>query len=266
MPDGSYGIQLFNNYGHNVATVNDVNFTLRASGQIHNSQFAPPFATSAASMCAIDLSGFNCPIVFFRPMSADQRIACVAGDERDWTPEGWPVKMMNKIMKWNNKDIGTIQYYVFDRWIPPERSSYGLQLFNEAGSIIFDSGWHFMNIQKVLWLDPGYPSHSASDPEGANWAVVGSAGVGNYAMAMPVPRGWVVNNWTGQGAYHLYECYHFSDIDNKITISLVPRGEYLWTPPSDGWANPRSRSQVMVVKVDGMPTNYNERPILSFTA
>ncbi|BEM58892.1 hypothetical protein SME22J_27530 [Serratia marcescens] len=259
MPDGSYGIQLFNKYGHNIATVNDINFSLRSSGQIHNWQFGKS-NPAAGNSVTLDLTGFTCPIVFLKPMSADQRVSCVAGNEREFTGaslgESVTVEMKFSIYKWWNKDVGTMQYYVFDRWIPPERSRHGLQLFNRDGSLVFDSGWYFMKIRNVFWLDPGYPNHSSVNPEGANWTVIGSAGAGNLAMAMPVPRGWITWSWTGNNGTYLHECFHFSDWDNKITISLVPRGEYLWTPPRDGWANTRSRSQVMVIDVDGLPTNY----------
>lgn len=266
MPDGNYGIQLFNKYGYNVATVNDINFSLRSSGQIHNWQFGGGDPISIASM---DFQGFNSPIVFLRPMWADQRVGTMVGDQFEFNTkpileqQGYKTQMKFKIMKWWNKDIGSIQYYVFDRWIPPERSSYGMQLFDGGGSIVFDSGWHFMNLRSVIWLDPGYPNHSTSDPEGGNWSVVGSAGAGELAMAMPIPRGWVQPDWGGQGTY-LSECFHFSDWDNKITISLVPRSVYLWQAPRAGWGNENSRSQIMVANVEGIPKNYNEVRIIPY--
>ncbi|WP_392738367.1 hypothetical protein AB3M75_07455 [Serratia ureilytica] len=259
-----YGIQLINDKNYVVANTDDVNYTLRAAGQIHNASFAPPFAGSLASSCAINLDDCFAPIVFFKPMNADQRICCMPGDDRDWISSQIPTKKWNRILKWANKNVGAIQYYVFDRWIPPERSAYGLQISNAQGGIIFDSGWNFMKVNSVLWLDPGYPNKNINDPEGGNWTVVGSAGSGNLAMAMPNPRGYIVDgtSWSGSNGYMLYECFHFSDWDNKITVSLVPRGEYLWTAPKSGWANPNTRSQIMVIDVDGLPTNYYDRTII----
>ncbi|CAI1599634.1 hypothetical protein RGJ22_003036 [Serratia marcescens] len=272
MPN-SYGVELFNNRNYVVANANDVNYTLRSAGQIHNWQFNPPNVLSVSAFCGVDLSPYNSPIMFFKPMWNDQRIGCMTGDERDWHAYHLgPTKKMFKVMKWGNKDIGSIQYYIFDRWAPPERSSHGMQLFDSSGNIIFDSGWNFMKIRNVMWLDPGYPNHGHGDPNGGNpeneqnWTMIGAAGPGNLAMAMPNPRGWVTTNWRGEG-WMMYECFHFSDWDNKITISLIPRGEYLWTPPNAGWANPNTRSQVMIIDVDGFPTNYYDAKIVpGFTA
>lgn len=262
MPD-NYGVELSNDKNYVVANANDVNYTLRSAGQIHNWQFNPPNANSIAAFCGVDLSPYNAPIMFFKPMRSEQRIGCMTGDERDWQASTvGPTKKMFKIMKWGNKDIGSVQYYIFDRWIPPERSSYGIQISDAAGGLIFDSGWMFMKIRDVIWMEPGYPNHTGDDPEvGTNWTVVGSAGAGNLAMAMPNPRGWIQRNWNGDG-WMMYECFHFSDADNKITVSLVPRGEYLWTPPDGGWANPNTRSQIMVIDVNGLPTNYFDANII----
>lgn len=166
-----------------------MNYTLRSAGQIHNWQFNPPNANSIAAFCGVDLSLYNAPIIFFKPMRSEQRIGCMTGDERDWHASALgSTKKMFKIMKWGNKDIGSVQYYIFDRWIPPERSSYGIQISDAAGGLIFDSGWMFMKIRNVIWMDPGYPNHTGDDPEvGTNWTVVGSAGAGIWRWQCQTP-------------------------------------------------------------------------------
>ncbi|MFP1463026.1 hypothetical protein ACLB1E_22235 [Escherichia coli] len=93
------------------------------------------------------------------------------------------------MFKWWNINIGTVQYYIFDKWIPPERSSYGMQLFDGSGGIIFDSGWYFLKLRDVKWLEPQYPNHSGHE-SGSNWSNVGhvSDDVNNTALSMPLGR------------------------------------------------------------------------------
>ena len=195
-------------------------------------------------------------------MRSEQRIGCMTGDERDWHASALgSTKKMFKIMKWGNKDIGSVQYYIFDRWIPPERSSYGIQISDAAGGLIFDSGWMFMKIRNVIWMDPGYPNHTGDDPEvGTNWTVVGSAGAGNLAMAMPNPGVDTTElEWRRLDDVRVLSLFGRRQQDNSFIGSS--RG-YLWTPPDGGWANPNTRSQIMVIDVDGLPTNYFDANII----
>lgn len=253
----SYGIELVNDYGYQVATMNDVNYVLRSAGQITNSQFK---SVSSSSYVGISMmvGAMNAPLVFFRSMNADARLTQKPGTNLlypDFAPAGFKTTTANvsiDVYKWWNKNIGTVQYYIFDRWIPSERSSYGMQIFDQSGGIIFDSGWKFLKLRKVIWLDPGYPNH-ANHTSGANWTNIGSAGSGTLAVCMPHPRPYIIP--TGVFGYMTYECIHL-DANNNVFCSLIPTGEYLDMAPQQGWVG-SMRSQVMIADVDGLPTTYN---------
>lgn len=249
-----YGVRLINKYDITVANESDLNLTLRSSGQITNAQFA---GGTYDQRRVLNLSGFNCPIVFIKSSTPDQRVSVVPGNS--WSAGS--TSMSFQVMKWHNKNVGTLQYYIYDLWTPPERSDYGMQIFDErgkeGGGIIFDSGWHFMRLRAVKWMDPGYPNHSAQDPAGANYqTVMNLPPSGNYALAMPAPRSYVYATWGAFGVF-LYECFHYNDSTGDVNISLVPFGDYLDMPPTTGWASADSRSQVMVLDTTGVPTNYN---------
>ncbi|MBE5251715.1 hypothetical protein [Mixta mediterraneensis] len=248
-----YGIELSNNKDYVIANANDVNYVLRASGQISNGQFSN--AGEYYSRLYLDISSFNCPIVFFRPLSADQRISCIPGIN-DFLVPGSVTQKKATVLKWKNKDIGSLQYYIFDRWVPPERSDYGIQIFDENESIIFDSGWNFMMVRTVKWLDPGYPNHDTTDPDGGNWTNLGALGAGNIAISLPNPRGWIYTGWSTFGVM-LYECVHLTGSDNQAVVSLVPRGDYLDMAPTGGWAHANTRSQMMAVDVSRLPASYS---------
>lgn len=248
-----YGVELTNNKNFVIANSNDVNYILRSSGQINNSQFVS--MGSYFSRLYMDVSSFNCPIVFFRPLNANQRISCIPGVNDFQTP-GSVTRKKTTVLKWANKNVGSVQYYIFDRWIPPERSKYGMQIFDKQGGIIFDSGWNFMMVRAVKWMDPGYPNHNTNDPDGGNWTNLGALGAGTIAVSLPNPRGWIYAGWSTFGVM-LYECVHLTGTDNQAIVSLVPRGEYLDMAPSGGWTHANTRSQMMAVDVSGLPTTYN---------
>lgn len=250
-----YGIEVCNNQDFVIANANDVNFVLRSSGQITNGQFVSQ--GEYFSRIFMDLSFFNCPLIFFKPITAEQRVSCIPG-ENDFLSAGSTTRKQATVLKWKNKDIGSLQYYIFDRWTPAERSEYGMQILDVNENVIFDSGWHFMMVRAVKWLDPGYPNH-AGDPNGANWTNLGAVGAGNIALSMPNPRGWIYMGWSGFGVM-LYECIHLAGSDNQVVVSLVPRGEYLDMAPSSGWAHANTRSQIMAVDVSRLPTSYS--PVL----
>ncbi|MBV4366305.1 hypothetical protein [Erwinia phyllosphaerae] len=249
-----YGVQLINDKNYVIANASDVNYILRSSGQINNSQF-PTNTGGYYSRVYMDLSAFNNPIIFFRPMTAEQRVACIPGIN-DFQTAGSVTQKRATVLKWPNKDIGTLQYYIFDRWIPPERSEYGMQIFDATGGIIFDTGWNFMIVRAVKWLDPGYPNHDTTDPDGGNWTNLGALGSGNLAVSLPNPRGWIYTGWSTFGVM-LYECVHLTGSDNQAVVSLVPRGEYLDMVPAGGWAHENTRSQMMIVDVSQSPVSYN---------
>ncbi len=249
-----YGVQLINDKNYVVANASDVNYVLRSSGQINNSQF-PTSASTYYSHMYMDISGFNNPIIFFKPMTSDQRVSCITG-VNDFQVPGSQTMKRSTVLKWAGKNIGSLQYYVFDRWTPPDRSSYGMQIFDASGKIIFDSGWNFMMIKSVVWMDPGYPNHNTTDPDGGNWTNLGALGPGNFAVSLPNPRGWIYTGW-GTFGVMLYECAHLTGTDNQVIVSLVPRGEYLDMAPTGGWVHTNTRSQMMAVDVSNLPINYN---------
>ncbi|AFJ47128.1 hypothetical protein EBL_c20370 [Shimwellia blattae DSM 4481 = NBRC 105725] len=157
-----------------------------------------------------------------------------------------------RVMKWWNKHIADIEYFIYDIWTPPERSAFGIQMFNSGGGIIFDSGWNFLMLTSVKWLDPGYPNH-AHHNSGANWTPVGHMGHGQLALSLPNPRGWVEPGGLTVG-WFLQECFHLQG--NDAFISLVPRGMYFWGAPKRGWTN-NMRTQLMAADVSAMPRNYH---------
>lgn len=248
-----YGIELSNNQDYVIANANDVNYVLRSSGQLQNGQFVNQ--GDYFSRLFMDLSAFNCPLIFFKPMRPEQRVSCIPGSNYFLTP-GNVTQKQATILKWANKDVGSLQYYIFDRWVPPERSEYGMQIFDANESIIFDTGWSFMMVRAVKWLDPGYPNHESSDPDGGNWTNLGPAGQGNIAISLPNPRGWIYTGWSTFGVM-LYECVHLTGVDNQMIVSLVPRGDYLDMAPSQGWAHANTRSQLMAADVSRLPLSYN---------
>ena len=247
-----YGIELSNNQDFVIANSNDVNYVLRSAGQLTNSQFVSQ--GQYFSRAFMDLSPYNCPLVFFKPMTPDQRISLIPGANYFLTPGNITQKQAT-VLKWANKNIGNVQYYIFDRWIPPERSEYGMQIFDSNESIIFDSGWNFMMVRSIKWMDPGYPNHDSSDPDGANWTNLGAVGSGNIAISLPNPRGWIYSGWSTFGVM-LYECVHLTGSDNQVVVSLVPRGDYLDMAPQQGWSHANTRSQLMAVDVSRLPTSY----------
>lgn len=251
-----YGVRLINKYDITVANDTDVNFTLRSSGQIHNSDFVAT-AGEYNQFAILGTAGFNCPIVFIKTSVPEQRVSVTPST---WETQGTFSNTGFRVHKWHNKNVGTLQYYIYDIWTPPERSDYGMQIFDErgkeGGGIIFDSGWHFMRLRAVKWLDPGYPNH-VDDPAGFNYqTVMVLPANSNIALAMPVPRSYILNSGTTFGAF-LYECFHYNASAGAVNISLVPYGEFLDMAPGPGWASDNSRSQVMVIDTTGVPTNYN---------
>ncbi|EEM1821273.1 hypothetical protein GKA92_24580 [Salmonella enterica subsp. enterica] len=246
-----YGIELRNDRNFVVADPDNLNFVLRSAGRINNSEFSEGNAQNPVSWVFMDLSGFSCPLIFIKSSNAEQRVATVPGCA-DFLPSGYALQKYFIVAKWWNKNVGDLQYYVYDRWIPPGRSKYGIQMFDQGGNITFDSGWDFLKLRRVLWMDPGYPNHQ-NDASGSEWTNIGSAGPGNLALSMPVPRAY------DSRGFRLYECFHL-DAANNVFVSLVGYGVYLWGGPNPGWAH-NMRSQVMVADVSGQPVTLNPVPI-----
>ncbi|HCQ7058019.1 hypothetical protein [Klebsiella oxytoca] len=248
-----YGVQLVNKYNLSISNAQDVNYTLRSSGVIRNSDFSVGSYTEPVSVCYMDLSSLHCPLVFFRPVNADSRICAFPSQMADFMPSvGERIDRTMMVLKWWNKTVSDIEYFIFDIWTPPERSPFGLQMFDGSGNIIFDSGWNFLMLSSVKWLDPGYPNHQ-NDTNGSNWTDVGHMGEGQLALALPNPRGWAEPGGMTVGWY-LMECFHLQG--NNARISLVPRGVYFWGSGSQRWTN-NMRTQLMAADVSKMPRNYN---------
>ncbi|TCW50775.1 hypothetical protein EDC53_102343 [Phytobacter diazotrophicus] len=239
----SYGIELINDYNYSITSMDDVNYVLRKAGTISNSLFSSG-AGNIPSYFTMDLSAYNSPIVFFKSITPNQRLGQVPAIT---ALRGKAITLY----KWWNLDIGTVQYYIFDKWIPPERSTYGMQIFDAAGNIIFDSGWNFMKLRKVVWLDTGFPNH-AGHLSGSSWTNIGNAGEGNLSIAMPVSRGYIYS--AGVFGHMTYECVHL-DTDGNMFCSLVDAGEFLDVTAAFGYVGDM-RSQVMVADVSTLPTNY----------
>lgn len=241
-----FGLQLINDYNLTVASMDDVNYTLRRSGTITNSEFSSGGPNVPSSMF-IDVEGMNCPIVFFKSTSSSQRISQIPS----YNP-GTNRQQIN-IYKWWNLNIGTMQYYIFDRWIPPERSDFGIQIFDGSGSIIFDGGWKFLKLRDVIWLDPGYPNHQ-SHGSGANWSNVGNVGTGDLSVAMPICRKYVYMGGSTFGNL-MGECVHMTP-SGDVFCSVVDLGQFLDAPIGEGFVG-GMRSQVMIADVSNLPTSYN---------
>lgn len=253
-----YGIELINDYGLKVADAEDVNYVLRSSGTITDSDFySYENSTSAISLMT---TGFNSPLLFLKMNESRSRLSQKPGCNKispDYVNPGTTITQTSiDLFKWWNINLGTVEYYIFDKWTPPERSDYGMQIFNSSGDIIFDSGWYFLNLRDVHWLDPQYPNHSDQEG-GSNWTnlgnVVSSSLVGSSALSMPVGRGWIETSL--QGGYYYGECCHL-DSSGNLFISIIPTGVYLDTSPTGGWVG-NMRSQVMVCDTSRLPLNYN---------
>lgn len=245
----SYGVELINNYGYQIATMNDVNYVLRSAGQIYDRQFYGHGRQGAICFLNMVLAGFNAPLVFFRPVTAEARIS--------QTPELRNNVPCLNVKKWWNKSVGALQYFIFDRWIPPERSTYGMQIFDAAGSIIFDSGWRFLKLKKVIWLNPGFPNHAGA-MSGSNWTNIGNAGPGALAVSMPLARGYIYR--ASVFGYYCTECVHL-DARNNVYCSLIQAGEFLDQTVGFGFTG-KMKSQVMVADITGLPTTYNPVPVI----
>lgn len=251
-----FGIQLINKYNLTVATLDDVNYTLVSSGQLFNGSFSD---FGGAKQLRMDVNGLNAPLLFLVMDTNTKRLSqlpsCVtgtrmnAGDRVD--------QKFIQIFKWHNLNFDYVQYYLFDRWIPPERSDYGLQIFDSSGAIIFDGGWNFLKLKDVIWMDPGYPNHS-NDTGGSNWTNIGNIGTGsNIALSMPFAREWTF--YDGIYSYRLNECCH-SDGSGNIFCSLVLTGDYLDIYPYNDWVH-RMKSQIMICDTTGLPNTLNPRAI-----
>ncbi|EHR8375599.1 hypothetical protein K5Y94_005157 [Escherichia coli] len=251
-----YGIELINDYGLKVADTEDINYVLRSAGQFSNSNFYS-YANSTSSI-SLMTTGMNCPLLFMKMNSSNARLTQKPGVNKlspDYINPGTTIAQTSiDVFKWWNLDIGTIQYYIFDKWTPPERSDYGLQLFDRSGNIIFDAAWHFLRLRDVKWLDPTYPNHTSHE-SGSNWENVGlvTSDVSNSALSMPVGRGWTESSM--QGGYYYHECCHLDSAGN-LYISIIPTGIYLDLAPSGGWAG-SMRTQVMIADTTGLPVSYN---------
>lgn len=258
-----YGVELINDKNYVVQNASDVNFALRASGTLKNADFKHSiddgvgFFSPGGKFAVLDVSSFNCPIVFLRPLNSASRVATVPiTNSSDFLLPGNALKKHIAVYAWK-QTLSDIEYFIFDRWTPGERSSYGMQVFNASGGIIFDSGWNFLTLKSVIWMNAGYPNH-AGDSSGTNYTVIGSVPATKLAVAMPYSRFYTVAGMASGGV--LVECFHIAG--NNITISLVPRGAYFWTPPNDGFFQYGMKSQVMCAEVSKMPQNYNPVKIL----
>ncbi|HFE3440732.1 TPA: hypothetical protein ACF3I9_002138 [Klebsiella aerogenes] len=250
-----YGVQLINKYNMTVATADDVNYTLVSSGQLYQGSF---YDFQGAKSLKIDVTGLNAPLLFLVMDSNNKRLsqipACSSGSRLNAGDGAWTKYI--QVYKWGNLNFDYVQYYLFDRWIPPERSTYGLQIFDGGGGIIFDGGWNFLKIRDVIWMDPGYPNH-ANDVNGSNWTMVGNVGGGNWALSMPFAREWTY--YDGVYSYRLNECSH-TDGAGNIFCSLVKTGDYYDIYPYNDWIH-RMRSQIMVCDVTGLPNTLNPRAL-----
>lgn len=262
----TYGVELINNYGYQVATINDVNYILRASGQINNSQFSN-YGANDISVLSMDVNHMEAPILFHSGNGPNQRLTTVpggAGNAGRFLIQGQPIpKKTFEVYKWWNLDCGTIQYYIFDRWIPPERSNYGVQIFDGGGGIIFDGGWNFMKLVDVMWVDPGFPNYSGSEA-GFNRQYIGGLPGGDLAVAMPNVRYWSHSGFAEFG-WRLGECANLDAGNTQILTSLCMTYKHLdMIPEGSRWASQSSRSQIMIADVSQLPKTYNPVAISSY--
>ncbi|HCC4915132.1 TPA: hypothetical protein M5Q67_006140 [Pseudomonas aeruginosa] len=136
----------------------------------------------------------------------------------------------------------TFTYYVFDTNLPPA-GTFGLQVFKENGSLVYDSSWRVLRIIDVFTL--GYPSSQKTYTSGRVYAARLSYSRQNLVQGPIVdPR---MDSWTAIAidTFRISSNTVYTDT-GRVFIGVFPQEWYLTTPWAWG-AAPR----VVVADVTG---------------
>lgn len=185
----SAGIQVFNK-GKTIQISNELTpLFLRKSGQIKKGASWIVDSTSrlpCRTRDAIDLSAYTCPFVFFTARHMNDRVCpMVWGDGNLFFYKWWNINIENDI-----------QYYIFDMWQPPERSTKGLQVWNSVTKeLIFDGlAWYPLQIKKIFNIPHDVPGTKW----GTDYAYVVDTGLSeNIAVGFSSYRSFTVASYSG---------------------------------------------------------------------
>lgn len=252
----NFGANIYNTKGYKIAGVGvDLPFTLRASGQITDDNFTN-FETGVInpggdlramiSVARPDTSGFNTPIIFFKPANSTSRVGVTTlGGVRDRTyKDHW------LIFKWSNLSITGLQYYIFDRWNNPATGDYGLRIRDENNVITFDSNWPLMNLKDVIWMESGFPNWGTISGE-SDVTNISTSATGDLAVSIPNPRTYASRDYV-----------YFTETawvnGNNVQVSVVPfRVNAIGVGNQNNTYLRNTRTQIMIADVSSLPKNYN---------
>ncbi|KRG47335.1 hypothetical protein ARC20_03120 [Stenotrophomonas panacihumi] len=156
--DGSSMLQIDGSYQ---------NLHQRSKGSATTTTIYFPLAGANVSYVAVQFGGgFN-----RRPLVAVRSGSLVAMGNPQQNPDGswWAYFYVRA-------DVGaTFDWYAYDTLAPAERGTYGLQVMNAAGEVVFDSTWRAMRVVGIVSND-GISGVTYSLPAGRTYAVAMNPG------------------------------------------------------------------------------------------
>jgi hypothetical protein len=155
------GLQAFNGAGYYQIDSTFVNLRLIAKGTMH---VPPPFtagSTFIASSASVFVNGVS-PVVAFRsPMHTG------IGILNTLTPSLYQVRAVAGVE-------GDVEYFIFDR-AAPTPSSFGLQVFDGGGTLVYDSGDKSLRVlDNYMQASIGLGTETFRDYPGKKIAVIAS--------------------------------------------------------------------------------------------
>lgn len=141
------GLEVLNSFNTLQVSNMERPFTLRKSGWLTNDSFNFVWGgiqDDNSFTPKIYVGKLNSPLIFFRSVEAGSRVTPLlirrSGDTELVFKKWWNIPLKNPVA-----------YYIFDNWLPPERTTAGLQLYRETPphDLVFDSSWHLMDIKSV---------------------------------------------------------------------------------------------------------------------
>ncbi|KGP03451.1 hypothetical protein JT27_02155 [Alcaligenes faecalis] len=188
-------------------------YTLRKSGYIYNYQFQQHASNVLTPVFShtMNIGAMNAPLIFFRVQGANSRVAALQTSPNVIVFYKW----------WNLPITSPIEYFIFDDWLPPERSVAGLQMWRETApyDLVFDSSWNLLKIEEKLVVSAGQPSVTSGDSSTYLYLPTNRS-PGSFCVGVAAPRAATFGTSNNEDGTVFTECLWCEG--NSVGVSWVP--------------------------------------------
>lgn len=144
------GFQLFNDDGTTTIDDRSRNMSLRYRRSYPPSAWdSRPNLVYRTIQIQVPASGFNAPVFAMKAQAGDSVVLVY---QYEYNGLHYLV-----LARWGNTTVsGNVEVLVFDDY-EPNRPNFGLEVFNDAGQVMYNSDWPVMKVHRLIVIPPSVP-------------------------------------------------------------------------------------------------------------